>query len=137
MMLELHQGTNLKNSSDDYTLPSQLDSRQLQAAVMLASGRPAKEVAEKLGVAPQTISAWRASPEFDQALTHLKLQYLKSARDGLRWLAAEAVDEIARLMRHGKSERIRLQAALAVLRGIGAIDHDYTKNVLWRHLGSL
>ena len=104
---------------------------------MLASGRLAKEVAEELKVTPQTVSAWRACPEFDRALIHLKLQYLKSARDAMRRLAVDAVDEVARLIRHGKSERIRLQASLAVLRGVGAIDHDYSNNMLWRHLDFL
>lgn len=103
---------------------------------MLAAGCPAKDVAADLQVTPQTISAWRAQPAFRETLNGLKIQYLRSARDALRSLSMDATDELARLMRGGKSERVRLQAALAVLRGVGLMDHEYTKNVLWRRIGT-
>lgn len=115
----------------------QLEGRQLQAVVLLASGCPAKDIATELQVSPQTISAWRAQPAFRDALNNLKVQCLRSARDNLRTLSVDATSELARLMKHAKSERVRLQAAVAVLRGVGVMGHEYTNNVLWRQLGTI
>ena len=115
----------------------QLEAKQLQAVALLASGCSAKDVALELQVSPQTISAWRSQPAFRNALNNLKIQCLISARDNLRTLSVDATAELAGLMKHAKSERVRLQAALAILRGVGVLDHKYTQNILWRQLGSI
>ena len=115
----------------------QLEGKQLRAVALLASGCSAKDVAAEIQVSPQNISEWRRQPAFRRALDNLKIQCLMSARDNLRTLSVDATSVLADLMKHGKSERVRLQAALAVLRGVGALDHEYTNNVLWRQLGTV
>jgi len=115
----------------------QLEGKQLRAVALLASGCSAKDVATEIQVSPQTISEWRRQPAFRRALNNLKIQCLMSARDNLRTLSVDATAELAHLMRHGKSEQVRLQAALAVLRGVGVLGHEYTNNVLWRQLGTI
>ena len=127
----------MKRSSVTVSDETKLEAKQLQAVALLASGCPAKDVAAELKVSPQTISTWRKQPAFRNALNNLKIQCLMSARDNLRTLSVDATAELARLMKHGQSERVRLQAALAILRGVGVLDQQYTNNVLWRQLGTV
>jgi hypothetical protein len=118
------------------SLSDGIDGRQLETAVLIAGGYRAKDAAAKVGVSAQTISAWRAKPEFQEVVDYLKTESLKCARDSIRALALDAAVELKRLMEHGNSDHVRLQAALAILRGVGVIDERLGKTQLWRRLGS-
>jgi len=112
-----------------------LDSRQIRAATLLATGNSVKSVAENLQVSSQTICAWKSLPEFKRVSRFLKHEYMASARDAVRALSQDALNEVRRLIREGKSENVRLQASLAVLRGVGVIDHLPNNYQFWECVG--
>jgi hypothetical protein len=97
-----------------------LSAAQLQSLPLLATGEPAKDVAAKVGVAPQTISLWlNHDDDFRQAYWLFRRDALEAARCQLQVAAIEAVTEVRRLVRSGSTEQVRLKAAQVALTGLG------------------
>jgi hypothetical protein len=93
---------------------------QLQSLPLLASGQPAKEVASKVGVTPQTVSLWlNHDQEFRHALWLFKKDALDAARSQMQIAAIEAVAVVRRLLHEGSTEHIRLKAAQIALDRLG------------------
>lgn len=99
-----------------------LGSKAARAAELLAGGMQCKDVAERVGVTPQTISAWKNKPEFEATINRLSMECLKASRQHLQALAVEATETLADLMKSGNGEAIRLKAAQAVLHHVGLTD---------------
>jgi hypothetical protein len=97
------------NKSD---VSERLSPQQIESLVLLAASVPAKEVAAKVGVTPQTISVWlNHDGDFRHALWVLKKEALDAARSELQLAAIEAATVIRTLLRDGSTEHVRLKAA--------------------------
>lgn len=92
----------------------ELRPRQVLAARMLIEGRLGKDVAAAIGVSPETVSRWKAQPEF-QEFTRLLLQdSVDAARLGLVALTGEAIGQLHNLL-NSFSDAISLKACALVL----------------------
>lgn len=92
-----------------------LSAQQWQAIGLLVAGAKQVEIAETLGVTQETVSRWRNSPLFAAAL-NLAVRDAYAATIGeVRGLVKDAVSALKECM-YSEDERLRLSAALAVLR---------------------
>ena len=96
-----------------------LTAAQTKAMPLLVSGLQQKEVAEKVGVTPQTISTWMSDAEFVAYLNHARSEALDGARDMLRGLANEAVEELRSIILNSENDEVRRKAIIDVLDMIG------------------
>ena len=92
----------------------ELRPRQVRAAQMLIEGQRGKDVAAAVGVSPETVSRWKAQPEF-QEFTRLLLQdSVDAARLGLIALTGEAIGQLHNLL-NAFDDRVALKACALVL----------------------
>ena len=92
-----------------------LTARQWQAIGLLVAGKKQVDVAEALGVTQETISRWRNGPLFAAALNLAVRDSYSSTIGEVRGLVTDAVAALRESLR-SEDERLRLSAALAVLR---------------------
>ena len=103
------------------TKSTNLNESQLLGARLLAAGESGKVVAEKLNVAPETISRWRKQPEFEAYLNDFLLDAHEATKNRLRGVATQALDVVETLMQDSQvPARDRLSTALKILKMIGA-----------------
>ena len=110
-------------------MKSGITAKQAEAATLLMTGLTAREVAEKIGVTPETISTWRRSKSFNDILAYLRDEKLIAGLDQLRGLQQVALETIKHLMLNSESDAIRLKAASGVLRA-GNLT-SLSENHLW------
>jgi len=101
---------------------SELSPIQQIAAVLLASGKTARDVAKEIDVTPETISHWRKITSFQALINDLKWEALNSARDEMQALTSKAVSTLKDVMQNGKTDTARLNAAEIVLAHVGMTD---------------
>lgn len=89
-----------------------------KAARQLAQGSTQTEVAKSLGVQRRTIRRWADDPDFLAAFEAETLKLQKRINAQIRRGAIRAVSTLSELM-DSESERIRLQAAKAMLTSLG------------------
>jgi len=92
---------------------------QQEAVILeLIAGKTQKEAAHAAGVAPETVSRWMKNDYvFIAELNARRKDVWRAHRDALRGLASEAVAAMGDLLK-SKDERVRLQAASAILRTV-------------------
>ena len=98
----------------------ELSIRQLKAISLIASGMSSKDTADVIGITPQTLSTWRAIPEFEVALNGLKTEMLNAVHDKLRCASTIAIDSLTDLSKNAKSEETRRKAALDILSALSS-----------------
>ena len=104
----------------------QLTIKQKQALELLLTGASLTEVAEKVGVARQTVSVWHnRDTRFIAELNRRRKELWVSNQDKLRQLVSDAVDVLADEM-HGTDLHLRHKAAVAVLKAVGLSGADLT-----------
>lgn len=95
---------------------SSLSTKQERAALLLVSGRTTKQVAEEVGVRPETLTRWKGQPEFVALLNQLRAEALQAAVDKLRLAAADAAQGLIELSRADDvPPDVRRRACLDVL----------------------
>ncbi len=113
----VRQALQLDQESDVF-LPEDkagLTAQQWQAIGLLVAGVKAVDVAQQIGCTQETVSRWRSSPVFAAAL-NLAVRDSYSATIGeVRSVAQEALSVLRECLK-SEDERLRLSAALAVLR---------------------
>lgn len=93
-----------------------LSPQHLKAIEYLAMGENNKSVAEKLNLAPETISRWRSDFEFQAALNLLLTENRETTKDRLRHLSAIALETIEAVMTDRDAPaKDRLTAALKIV----------------------
>lgn len=92
-----------------------LTAQQWQAVALLVAGKKQVEVAEALGLTQETVSRWRNSPLFAAALNLAVRDAYSSTIGEVRGLVTDAIAALRECM-YSEDERLRLSAALAVLR---------------------
>jgi len=95
---------------------------KMLAATMLVEGWLHKDVAEEVGVTPQTISTWLTDPEFVALVNQLKMDNLHKARDRVQALSVKAAATIEDIMDSSSNDAVRLKAAESVLEMSGMIN---------------
>jgi AcrR family transcriptional regulator len=106
------------NSSDYDTIPDKhLSPVQAQVIAALAQGRTATDAARDAGIHRTTIHHWfRTEPLFKSSLQQAQREYVETLHDGMRNLAARAVETLRSLLDDPKTPpAVRLRTALAVL----------------------
>ena len=92
-----------------------LTAQQWQAVTLLVAGARQVEIAKTLGVTQETVSRWRNNPMFAAAL-NLAVRDAYAATIGeVRGLVSDAIAALKQCI-YSEDERLRLSAALAVLR---------------------
>ena len=99
-----------------------LNSKQLQAIVLLSHGKTAREIAKELEITPQTITEWNKIPAFEITLNRLKLEILTTGVDAIRANTQVAVNCLKSLVESGKNEEVRRKAANDLLAMSGIAD---------------
>jgi AcrR family transcriptional regulator len=104
------------NSSDSDTNKN-LSPVQAQVIAALAQGRTATDAARDAGIHRTTIHHWfRTQPIFNMAFQEAQREYVETLRDGMRDLAARAVETLRNLLDDPKTPpAVRLRTALAIL----------------------
>lgn len=93
-----------------------LTAQQWQAVRLLVSGKKQVDIAQAIGVTQETVSRWRSQPVFVAAL-NLALQDAYAASIGeVRDAARDALTTLRYLVTHSEDERVRLSAALSLVR---------------------
>jgi AcrR family transcriptional regulator len=103
------------NSSDSDT--NHLSPVQAQVIAALAQGRTATDSARDAGIHRTTIHHWfRTEPQFKTAFQEAQREYVETLQDGMRDLAARAVETLRNLLDDPNTPpAVRLRTALAIL----------------------
>ena len=102
------------NPQDEW-IEVELTPKQARAAELYASGMLKKDIANEVGVTPQTISIWFADSDFVVYTNRLRKEALKAARTSLQQLSTKAMETLGDLLSEPTADRVRLQAAITVL----------------------
>ena len=103
---------------------AELKSNQEQAAYLIATGSSCKDVAEVVGVTPETISHWKNSPIFTARSNEYKQEVVDSLREGIRSLSIIALTNLKELIENAESESVKLRACIEVLKMQGLSDPE-------------
>jgi len=102
----------------------QLSMEQLNAIDLLVTGLSDREVAEKVGVARQTITNWRLyHPGFQAELNRRRREIWGSSGDRMRSLLPKALDRIEKTLSDDDNPNA-WRAALEMLRATGLYEQD-------------
>ena len=98
------------------TAPANLSPVQVQVIAALAQGRTVTAAAQTAGVHRNTIYNWLNEPAFKTAAEEAEAEYVAILSDGMRDLAALALETLRNLLQDSKTPpAVRLRAALAIL----------------------
>ena len=98
------------------TAPANLSPAQAQVIAALAQGRTVTAAAQDAGLHRNTIYNWFHDPAFQTAADEAQREYTAILSDGMRDLAALAVETLRSLLEDPKTPpAVRLRTALAVL----------------------
>jgi len=93
-----------------------LSAQHLKAIEALAMGENNKVVAEKLNLAPETVSRWLADFEFKARLNSLIEESHQATKDRLRHLSSVALETIEEIMSDSEAPPlVRVTASLKIL----------------------
>lgn len=110
----MSRSKNLKNPQENLLSP--LSPQQQQAALLLVEGRKQGEIAEEMGIAPETLSRWKAEPGFRAELNRLLLAMREASINRIRSLQATALQTIEDVMTNSEAPaKDRLAAAFRIL----------------------
>jgi len=100
---------------------NKLTTRQIKAAQLEATGMKAVDIAKKLKITPQTISAYRLLDEYQVLVSKFSKAAFRAAKLQLIEGASKAASTLLESM-DSENENIRLKAAQAVLKVVGFVD---------------
>ena len=108
--------TTHRNPTDSDTI-STLSPAQAQVVIALAQGQSVTEAATQAAVHRDTIYSWlKTQPAFKTAVESARAEYLAVLSDGMRDLAARALQTLKELLDDPKTPpSVRLRTALAIL----------------------
>ncbi|MBN9429463.1 MAG: helix-turn-helix domain-containing protein [Burkholderiales bacterium] len=91
-----------------------LTPKQNQAVSLIAAGKSQRQVAEEIGVSPQTITAWVHLPAFQDQLEAMLTTARKAATTQLLELRIQAIERLELLLNYGPFP-VQLNAARIIL----------------------
>ena len=99
---------------------SKLDKKRKDAVIMLFENTlTVEEIAKKLNRSPATIYKWKNDPLFIQAQHEYSIKKLNNA-------LPDAIKELLKLIKNGKSEMVKLQAIQTVMKQAGLFSDNGT-----------
>jgi hypothetical protein len=102
--------------STDSSAPANLTPAQAKVLAALAQGRTVTAAAHEAGLHRNTIYNWLNEPEFKTAVDEAQREYVAILSDGMRDLAALALETLRALLEDRKTPpAVRLKTALAIL----------------------
>jgi len=96
-----------------------LSAEQVRAAVLLAAGQSAEQVAATVGASPEALAEWRQSAEFEATMNRARRQLWDRSKDEIRALVPKALEVLRQDMETGDDLRLRQSAAVHILRAVG------------------
>jgi transposase-like protein len=97
-------------------MPESLSAPQAHVVAALAQGRTVTAAAQAAGINRNTIYNWLDQPEFKTAVEAAEHEYVAILTDGMRDLAAQALETLRNLLEDPKTPpAVRLKTALAIL----------------------
>ena len=107
----------IRQNSTDSDTNTNLSPAQAQVIAALAQGRTITAAARDAGLHRSTIYNWlQNEPQFKTAVENAQREYVEILSDGMRDLAAAALDTLRRLLEDRSTPHaVRLRAALAIL----------------------
>lgn len=92
-----------------------LSPNQMQAALLIGHGQPKSQTAKKVGVTPQTISAWMSLPHFkDKIEDHRKDMFLE-LRNDLRGVLCDSVKCMRETLRTSKDTKLKVSISKYII----------------------
>ncbi len=98
---------------------NKLSDKQLRATELLASGKLGREVAQQLGVTPETISHWKKLAAFEAQYNSVRREVQRSTVNSLQAASGLAVNTLVDLMKGARSDETKRRAAVNVLELLG------------------
>jgi len=92
-----------------------LDERQMKVCELLAIGTPVLEIIKVVDVSRQTVYDWKKTDEVKARLDELVQGFISSSIQKVASYAPKNVEGIVWLAEHADSEKVRLDARLALL----------------------
>jgi Uncharacterized protein conserved in bacteria len=107
----------IRQNPTDFDTNTNLSPAQAQVIAALAQGRTITAAARETDVHRSTIYNWlQHEPQFKTAFENAQREYVEILSDGMRDLAAAALDTLRRLLEDRSiSPAVRLRTALAIL----------------------
>ena len=97
-----------------------LSGQQEQIVALLLTGSTQRDAAATVGVAEETVSRWvNHDPDFIATMNARRVDVWRGNVDRLRALTSKAIETIETVLEQSPDERVRLAAAVAVLRAGG------------------
>ena len=93
-----------------------LSPKQEQAAMLLAMGRSGKDVADTVGVTPETICTWKRDAVFEATINRQKLELFFSIRDRFRLTTNKALIALEDIIDNPSSDIVKLRACVELLK---------------------
>lgn len=103
-------------------MTKELSPKQVNAISLFMLGRTAVEIADQLGVTPQTLAKWKHQPEFKALLNKCKMETLHDARQRLQIAADMAVDSLVEIATNSENEEIQRKACMDIIKLVGLSD---------------
>lgn len=111
-----------------------LNPNQIQAAILLVSGKSSKDTASAINCTPETICHWKQEPRFKALLNSLRIELLEQGRERLRSSVVDAMDTLRDIMANSENQESRRKAAMDILRMCG-FDGDLQESMIRYHWG--
>lgn len=104
-----------RKSKNDYSMFDGLTDKQIEAAKMLQSGEYTKgEIAEKVGIHPNTMTAWCKNEKFQAAVRMCEREKIRQTLALLSESSVIATRVLLELVRSG-DKRVQMEAAKYIL----------------------
>jgi hypothetical protein len=92
-----------------------LKPNQIKAAILLVSGKSAKDVASAIDCTPESITHWKKNPDFEALLNQLRMDLIKDGRELIRGSIEAAVETLQDLMSNSDQDEVRRKTAMNIL----------------------
>jgi transposase len=110
-------------------MSTELNNNQLLAVQMLASGMNGRDIAKELKVRPETLSRWKAEPEFEAAVNYIVVGAQEATRAKLSQLSEQALQVIEDVLNDSEAQAsTKLSAAFKVLDRVGTPERTLETN---------
>ena len=110
----------MSNENEPVGIVDGLTDQQRRGAELAAAGWSGVNIAEHLGVRPETVSRWRRLPSWQAAVDAIVGEVRAEIGGRIMELSQAALDELAELIHYKYDSSLRLRACIALLQLSGA-----------------
>lgn len=117
------------DTTDPVGIEDGLTDQQRRGAELAAAGWSGVNIADEVGVRPETVSRWRKLPAYRAAIDAILSEAHAEISGRVMELSALALDELESLVTYRHAPAIRLRASIEMLRlaGVGRVMSSSTR----------